>query len=69
MSTEREEWVAAVDRLDRCEQAMADLRAKVKTLRPASVPTGPDELIEAKADGWDEAIDAMLDLIDEGSDE
>ena len=40
-----------------------DLRIKVKRLRPSSVPTGPSS--EAQADGWDEAIDAVLDLFNE----
>jgi hypothetical protein len=60
MSTEREEWIETVDRLDRCEQRLADLRAKVGAL-PSWV--GPncthlwvdrDEVLALldRGDGW-----------------
>jgi hypothetical protein len=59
MSTEREEWIAAVDRLDKCEQTLADLRAKVEDLSAVLIPSSTILWLSR---------DAVLDLIDGSSD-
>jgi hypothetical protein len=63
---EQERFITSVEEHARFAeiQVLTALRAKVKALRPVSVVGTDEALIDARADGWDEAIDAVLAMID-----